>query len=56
MSKKNTVLIACTCKHEFQDQTYGKQKRIANVTAKGDISNKEVRCTVCKSTQKVKVD
>jgi rubrerythrin len=35
-------VVACNCKHEFQDEHYGKGKRLANLTGKG-----EYRCTVC---------
>lgn len=36
-------ILPCTCKSEFQDITYGKNKRIWNPT--GD--DKGWRCTVC---------
>lgn len=36
-----TAFIKCTCKHEFQDKTYGPQRRVATVGIK------EVTCTVC---------
>lgn len=36
----------CTCKHEYQDQKYGKDKRQCNLTSKGKISP-IYRCTVC---------
>lgn len=38
-------LIRCSCKHEYQDQKYGKGRRIANRTVKND--GKTFRCTVC---------
>lgn len=37
-------IVSCVCKHAFQDRRYGKGKRVANYTAKG-----EGRCTVCSS-------
>lgn len=39
--KNGTTTISCTCQHKFQDETYGKGKRLANLTLKG------ARCTVC---------
>ena len=45
---KNVVIKKCNCKHDFQDETYGKQMRIWNLTQKG------VRCTVCKNEVKDK--
>lgn len=41
--------IKCTCKHEFQDKTYGSGVRVATPTVKvsADKSNRDVRCTVC---------
>ena len=38
-----TIRVRCTCKNAFQDKTYGKQKRIANITHSGE----KARCTVC---------
>jgi hypothetical protein len=39
-----SVVISCHCTNDFQDKRYGKQRRLANYTAKG-----EGRCTVCGS-------
>ena len=50
-----TARILCKCSHEYQDKLYGKQVRLANATAKGDQQNVEVRCTVCKQTQRVPI-
>lgn len=36
-----SIIISCTCKHDFQDKTYGKGNRVANMTRNG------YRCTVC---------
>ncbi len=41
-----TKLIRCTCKHEFQDATYGQGRRVANAMKSGK-SEQEYRCTVC---------
>lgn len=45
-----TKVATCSCKHEFQDQEYGKQKRLHNVKSK--TPTKGV-CTVCKSEKLV---
>ena len=50
---QGTAIVHCKCDHEFQDRKYGKGKRVANATQKGNDNNVEVRCTVCKSTQLV---
>lgn len=40
-----TKIITCDCKHEYQDELYGKNRRVAN---KVDTKDKdEYRCTVC---------
>ena len=47
-----TMILSCTCQHEFHDKTYGKGKRVMNPTKKG-VSNKLLdtavtfRCTIC---------
>lgn len=38
-----TKTIKCTCTHDFQDQQYGKQQRLANVN---ELEN-SATCTVC---------
>lgn len=41
---KQAILIRiCDCKHDFQDERYGKQKRVFNTCSNG----KGARCTVC---------
>lgn len=37
-------IIQCTCKHDFQDKTYGKGNRVANTL---DKTGGGARCTVC---------
>jgi len=38
----------CECKHEYQDEVYGKGNRVHNPTLK-QVGNQPVyRCTVCK--------
>ena len=45
------MILPCTCKHEFQDKEYGKQKRLVTPTQKNyDSIGKQARvfrCTVC---------
>lgn len=45
-SDERTEIKSCTCKHEFQDETYGKSMRVFNfvdsINPKGGW-----RCTVC---------
>ena len=38
-------VISCSCKHEFQDQQYGKGMRLFNEMGKDQ--NSSYRCTVC---------
>jgi len=42
------MIKKCDCVHEFQDKTYGKNKRVFNPTLKEGI----FRCTVCKKESK----
>ncbi len=39
-----TIMIVCNCEHDFQDEMYGKQRRVANTNGKG------CTCTVCGKT------
>ena len=39
---KGTKIIPCVCSHEYQDQAYGKGKRVHNG------KSGSWRCTVCK--------
>lgn len=39
------AILKCSCKHEFQDRTYGKGMRVFNETKIKD----RFRCTVCVS-------
>jgi len=43
------MIIKCNCSHHYQDEKYGFNNRIGNIT-----KNKTVRCTVCKSEVKIK--
>lgn len=38
-----TIVLKCTCKHDFQDQEYGKGMRLHNISE----VKKEAYCTVC---------
>lgn len=42
----STVIMKCSCKHEFQDKEYGNGMRLHNVSP----SKKEAYCTVCCSS------
>jgi len=42
MAKETTVILKCTCSHEFQDQQYGEGMRVHNVDKNG-----RAFCTVC---------
>jgi hypothetical protein len=39
----NTMVISCSCDHEFQNNEYGNGKRLANLNEKAGKAN----CTVC---------
>ena len=38
---KGVKIMLCACKHDYQDEKYGKNQRVHNPTKKGH------RCTVC---------
>ena len=42
-----TKIINCDCKNAFQDETYGKVKRVHNYAAKANGGNGGWRYTVC---------
>lgn len=46
----NTCLVNCTCKHNFQDERYGRGVRVANLT-----KDNKARCTVCGTTKDRKI-
>jgi len=46
-----TVVLQCTCKHDFQDQIYGKGMRLHNVSQGGTGKDKVAYCTVCSPKQ-----
>jgi hypothetical protein len=41
--QSSTKVFKCYCESEFQDDKYGKGKRLCNLTARDGIA----RCTVC---------
>lgn len=43
----NTAIKLCTCKHEYQDQRFGKSMRAMNRKSP-KINPPVYRCTVCK--------
>lgn len=44
-------ILSCTCKHAYQDQTYGENKRVFCQTMAND--KKTYRCTVCSKEKTV---
>lgn len=48
MSKSK--ILKCTCKHEFQDATYGKEMRVHNLN-KDAVKGK---CSVCNNIRDAK--
>jgi len=47
---KTISVVNCKCANDFQDRTYGQQRRVANLTQKNAPKDqKVVRCTVCKT-------
>lgn len=40
-------VMKCSCKHEFQDEKYGKGMRVFNPTGKGSDQGSGYICTVC---------
>jgi hypothetical protein len=47
MSK--SIIKACTCTSDFQDNLYGKKMRVHNITEDG----KKASCTVCEGSAKM---
>lgn len=47
----SVAIIKCTCKSEFQDLTYGKNMRLANLKG-GEKRETEKSCTVCGTIKK----
>ena len=49
-----TITLPCTCKHDFQDKTYGRQMRLHNIS--GNKDKPEAFCTVCSPRQPKRKD
>lgn len=47
--KSGTMVLSCTCKHDFQDKQYGKGNRLHNVSGNGG----KAACTVCSTPKSV---
>jgi ribosomal protein S26 len=45
----NTIILPCSYKSEFQDETYGKGRRLHNVSQKG--KERKAYCTICSPRQ-----
>lgn len=41
------MILKCSCRHDYQDNRYGKGRRVFNETSKGDANDRTYRCTVC---------
>jgi hypothetical protein len=54
---KTVVKVKCTCNHKQQDEMYGSQVRVANLTQKGsgNETTRVYRCTVCSTEHSIKV-
>ena len=48
-----TKILMCSCKHEFQDKTYGKGMRVHNSFKPKETGRAHYRCTVCRHEQEV---
>jgi hypothetical protein len=46
-AQKNTKVLACKCKHEYQDSKFGKGMRAHNWATKIFNGKGGWRCTVC---------
>jgi hypothetical protein len=45
-----TKALTCSCKHDVQDEIYGKGRRLHNFAEKKDL----FRCTVCENLRDVR--
>lgn len=43
------MILRCNCTNPYQDKTYGKGLRVANLTSKGNDATPSYRCTVCEN-------
>ncbi len=49
-----TKISVCTCSNKYQDDKYGKQQRVFNMTQKKSGYDHIYRCTVCLKERVVK--
>lgn len=47
-----TIVIKCSCKHDFQDKEFGQGNRLHNECGGKKINT--YRCTVCRTEKTVK--
>lgn len=45
------MIIVCKCHHAFQDEVYGRFRRVANPMRRAKDAAPKYRCTVCGETQ-----
>ena len=45
---KTTAVKGCTCEHSYQDERYGKGRRVHNATMTTPVT---YRCTVCSAVK-----
>lgn len=43
------MILKCKCKHEYQDQRYGKEQRVHNPLKKEKMQSQKWRCSVCEN-------
>ena len=49
-----TLILHCTCKHDYQDKEYGYGMRVHNGCKLSTTSGNGWRCTVCGNVQEMK--
>lgn len=43
----STKILSCDCEHAYQDELYGRGKRVHNLLGGSDRTSPLWRCTVC---------
>jgi hypothetical protein len=46
MAAREAAILPCNCSHDYQDEKYGRGKRVHNPTMNGQF-----RCTICSSVK-----
>lgn len=46
MATRQSAILPCNCNHEYQDEKYGRGKRLHT-----PLMNGQFRCTVCQNTK-----